>query len=130
MKPNTAFLKGLVKLSDTGHVPTDGSMKTERDGLYAAGDIRQDSAAASDRFRRRRRHRRDRGVSLHQGDFSLVCCLTSSIKKRRCISVIPVKTGIQILRDRVQQLKPRFPRAGMTCAPQCISLFMDFAAQR
>ena len=45
MKPNTAFLKGLVELSDTGHVPTDGSMKTERDGLYAAGDIRQDPAA-------------------------------------------------------------------------------------
>src|SRR6266850_327669 len=45
MKPNTAFLKDLVKLSDTGHVPTDGSMKTERDGLYAAGDIRQDSVA-------------------------------------------------------------------------------------
>jgi thioredoxin reductase (NADPH) len=38
-------LKDIVKLSDTGHVPTDVWMKTERDGLYAVGDIRQDSAA-------------------------------------------------------------------------------------
>ena len=45
MKPNTAFLKDLVHLSNSGHVPTDGWMRTEREGLYAAGDIRQDSAA-------------------------------------------------------------------------------------
>ena len=45
MKPNTAFLKDLVQLSDSGYVPTDAWMKTERAGLYAAGDIRQDSAA-------------------------------------------------------------------------------------
>jgi thioredoxin reductase (NADPH) len=45
MKPNTAFLKEIVKLSRTGHVPTDTWMKTERPGLYAIGDIRQDSAA-------------------------------------------------------------------------------------
>jgi thioredoxin reductase (NADPH) len=45
MKPNTGLLKGILTLSDTGHVPTDGWMKTECDGLYAAGDIRQDSAA-------------------------------------------------------------------------------------
>jgi thioredoxin reductase (NADPH) len=45
MTPNTALLKNIVKLSDTGHVPTDGWMKTTRDGLYAAGDIRQESAA-------------------------------------------------------------------------------------
>jgi thioredoxin reductase (NADPH) len=45
LSPNTAFLKNIVKLNDTGHVPTDGSMKTARDGLYAVGDIRQDSAA-------------------------------------------------------------------------------------
>jgi thioredoxin reductase (NADPH) len=45
MKPNTEFLKEIVKLSNTGHVPTDGWMKTERPGLYAIGDIRQDSAA-------------------------------------------------------------------------------------
>lgn len=45
MKPNTGFLEKILRLSDTGHVPTDGWMKTERDGLYAVGDIRQDSAA-------------------------------------------------------------------------------------
>jgi len=45
LKPNTEFLKNLLRLSDTGHVPTDGWMKTELPGLYAVGDIRQDSAA-------------------------------------------------------------------------------------
>lgn len=45
LKPNTAFLRSVLKLSDMGHVPTDGWMKTERDGLYAVGDIREDSAA-------------------------------------------------------------------------------------
>jgi thioredoxin reductase (NADPH) len=45
LKPNTEFLKNLLRLSDTGHVPTDGWMRTERPGLFAAGDIRQDSAA-------------------------------------------------------------------------------------
>jgi thioredoxin reductase (NADPH) len=45
LKPDTALLKDVVELSASGHVPTDGWMKTERDGLYAAGDIRQDSAA-------------------------------------------------------------------------------------
>jgi thioredoxin reductase (NADPH) len=45
LQPNTALLQNLVKLSDAGHVPTDNWMKTARDGLYAAGDIRQDSAA-------------------------------------------------------------------------------------
>jgi thioredoxin reductase (NADPH) len=45
MKPNTGLLEDIVKLAESGHVPTDRSMKTERDGLYAVGDIRQDSAA-------------------------------------------------------------------------------------
>jgi thioredoxin reductase (NADPH) len=45
LKPNTGFLSGILRLSDTGHVPTDVWMKTERDGLYAVGDIRQDSPA-------------------------------------------------------------------------------------
>ena len=45
LKPNTTFLTDLVHLSDSGHVPTDGWMRTEREGLFAAGDIRQDSAA-------------------------------------------------------------------------------------
>jgi len=45
LKPNTEFLKNLLRLSNTGHVPTDVWMKTEIPGLFAAGDIRQDSAA-------------------------------------------------------------------------------------
>jgi thioredoxin reductase (NADPH) len=45
LQPNTEFLQSIVKLSDTGHVPTNASMKTTRDGLYAVGDIRHDSAS-------------------------------------------------------------------------------------
>lgn len=45
LQPNTAFLKDLVRLSETGHVLTDIWMRTELPGLYAVGDIRQDSAA-------------------------------------------------------------------------------------
>jgi thioredoxin reductase (NADPH) len=45
LKPNTELLKEIIKLSETGHVPTDGWMTTERSGVYAVGDIRQDSAA-------------------------------------------------------------------------------------
>jgi thioredoxin reductase (NADPH) len=45
LRPNTTLLQNHVQLSDTGHVPTDNWMKTELDGLYAVGDIRQDSAA-------------------------------------------------------------------------------------
>jgi thioredoxin reductase (NADPH) len=45
LQPNTALLRDVVNLSESGHVPTDTWMKTARDGLYAVGDIRQDSAA-------------------------------------------------------------------------------------
>ena len=44
LQPNTALLGERIKLSESGHVPTDNWMKTMRDGLYAIGDIRQDSA--------------------------------------------------------------------------------------
>ena len=71
LQPNTAILRNLVDLSDSGHVPTDSWMKTARDGLYAVGDIRQDSASPSNHLGRRRRDGRHRGVSLHQGDISL-----------------------------------------------------------
>ena len=36
--------RNVVQLGDTGHVPTDTWMETTRGGLYAVGDIRQDSA--------------------------------------------------------------------------------------
>jgi thioredoxin reductase (NADPH) len=45
LKPNTGLLKNILRLSDTGHVPTDGWMKTACDGLYTVGDIRQNSAS-------------------------------------------------------------------------------------
>ena len=45
LQPNTAILRNLVDLSDSGRVPTDSWMKTARDGLYAVGDIRQYSAS-------------------------------------------------------------------------------------
>jgi thioredoxin reductase (NADPH) len=45
LKPNTALLYNIIQLTDTGHVPADNWMKTERSGLYAVGDIRQDSPA-------------------------------------------------------------------------------------
>jgi thioredoxin reductase (NADPH) len=45
LKPNTALLKNVLRLTDTGHIPTDAWMRTERPGLYAVGDIRQDSPA-------------------------------------------------------------------------------------
>lgn len=45
LKPNTEFLKGIMRLDDTGHIPTDIRMRTELPGLFAVGDIRQDSAA-------------------------------------------------------------------------------------
>jgi thioredoxin reductase (NADPH) len=42
--PRTELLQGIVELDDDGHVPTDGSMRTAVPGLFAAGDIRRDSA--------------------------------------------------------------------------------------
>jgi len=45
LKPNTSFLKNTLSLSETGHIATDAWMRTERPGIYAVGDIRQDSPA-------------------------------------------------------------------------------------
>lgn len=42
--PNTAFLEGVVALDERGCVATDAWMRTERPGLFAAGDVRSDSA--------------------------------------------------------------------------------------
>jgi MFS family permease len=44
LEPNTQFLRGVVPLDAAGHIPTDISMRTERPGLFAAGDIRQGAA--------------------------------------------------------------------------------------
>jgi thioredoxin reductase (NADPH) len=45
LEPNTAFLRGLLALDSTGHIETDIMMRTSIDGIFAAGDIREDSVA-------------------------------------------------------------------------------------
>jgi thioredoxin reductase (NADPH) len=45
LDPNTEYLQNLLELDNSGHVPTDIWMRTALDGLFAAGDIRQHSAA-------------------------------------------------------------------------------------
>jgi thioredoxin reductase (NADPH) len=42
--PNTSMLEGVVALDEHGHVRTDIWMRTERAGLFAAGDVRADAA--------------------------------------------------------------------------------------
>jgi thioredoxin reductase (NADPH) len=42
--PNTECIAGVVALAEGGHLPTDVWMRTGRPGLFAAGDIRVDSA--------------------------------------------------------------------------------------
>lgn len=42
--PNTDFLKGLAKTDAAGHILVDDWMRTGVPGLFAAGDVRQDSA--------------------------------------------------------------------------------------
>lgn len=39
-KPNTEWLHGVVDLTDAGYVKTDSLMRTDRPGLFAAGDVR------------------------------------------------------------------------------------------
>jgi thioredoxin reductase (NADPH) len=45
LAPNSAFLKDLLTLDEDGRIPTDIWMRTELPGLFAAGDVRQDSAS-------------------------------------------------------------------------------------
>lgn len=40
LHPNTALLDGLLPLEPSGHVATDGAMRTARTGLFAAGTLR------------------------------------------------------------------------------------------
>ncbi|MBA7603501.1 Thioredoxin reductase [subsurface metagenome] len=43
LHPNTEFLRGLLRLDAQGHVVTNEEMETEIAGIFAAGDIRQNS---------------------------------------------------------------------------------------
>lgn len=42
--PNTDFLHGLLPLDEGGHIPVDEWMRTGLPGLFAAGDVRKNSA--------------------------------------------------------------------------------------
>ena len=42
--PNTDFLRGLVKMDPGNHAIVDEWMRTDQPGLFAAGDVRQNSA--------------------------------------------------------------------------------------
>ncbi len=44
LKPNTDYLKDILPLDTTGHIITDEKMETEVPGIFAAGDIRYNSA--------------------------------------------------------------------------------------
>jgi len=44
LKPNTDYLKGILSLDVTGLIITDGKMETKIPGIFAAGDIRYNSA--------------------------------------------------------------------------------------
>ncbi|MEW6096499.1 MAG: thioredoxin-disulfide reductase [bacterium] len=39
--PNTDFLKGIIKLDETGYIVTDDNMKTSTTGVFACGDCRK-----------------------------------------------------------------------------------------
>ena len=45
LEPNTGFLDSIVPLDPAGHVETDIWMRTPAKGIFAVGDIRQNSAA-------------------------------------------------------------------------------------
>lgn len=44
LEPNTEFLKSLLCLDQNGRIPTDTWMRTDLPGVFAAGDLRKDSA--------------------------------------------------------------------------------------
>jgi len=44
LKPNTDYLKGILSLDVTGLIITDEKMETKIPGIFAAGDIRHNSA--------------------------------------------------------------------------------------
>ena len=45
LDPNSAAVADLVPLDNAGHIPVGLAMDTPQPGLFAAGDIRQQSAA-------------------------------------------------------------------------------------
>jgi thioredoxin reductase (NADPH) len=45
LEPNTGFLDGTIELDPSGHIPADVWMRTALPGIFAAGDIRSNSAS-------------------------------------------------------------------------------------
>lgn len=45
LDPNTAYLRDVLPLDNAGHIPVNLWMETDVTGVYAAGDLRQHSAA-------------------------------------------------------------------------------------
>ena len=41
--PNSSFLKGVLKMDESGYIASDNDMKTSADGIFACGDIRKKS---------------------------------------------------------------------------------------
>ncbi len=44
LKPNTDYLKGVLKIDEGGYIITNEKMETEIPGIFAAGDVRHNSA--------------------------------------------------------------------------------------
>ena len=47
LKPNTDYLKGVLPLDDAGYIATNEKMETKIPGIFAAGDVRLNSARQS-----------------------------------------------------------------------------------
>ena len=45
LEPNSSFVDGLLKTDNAGHIPVNVSMETEVPGVYAIGDVRQNSSS-------------------------------------------------------------------------------------
>ena len=45
LEPNSSLVSNLVKVDNAGHIPVNISMETQVAGLFAVGDIRQNSAS-------------------------------------------------------------------------------------
>ena len=45
LEPNSGMVDGLLKTDTAGHIPTNVSMETEVPGVYAVGDLRQNSSS-------------------------------------------------------------------------------------
>ena len=92
--PATGLIRGLAELDAQGYVLTDPGMKTSRDGLYAAGDVRQKQL---------------RQVVTAVGDGAL-----AATELEKYVSGLHHKTG---LRPRMPQSRPKQPEP----APQAAS---------